>query len=142
MIVSVVFINPSPATPDILEWPSFVVVAVSVYPGWPTPCKVIPEDVPLRTLVIATSVVWPPATAVEVYLILQSYIASVPLTSWLNVILVAVVFMCAAVNSGALAEYASWIKNPDPDTSKDTIAITEKVNFEDSVMKKITNEEL
>ena len=75
-------------------------------------------------------------------LMAQSNLYRVPLTFWSNVIRVAVVFTCIAVNSGAFNAYASWMINPDPLTNRDAIAISENVNLEDSVMKKITNEEL
>ena len=50
--------------------------------------------------------------------------------------------MWLQVNSGASNAYASEIISPDPDTSNADIAISENVNLEDSIMKKIANEEL
>ena len=89
-----------------------------------------------------TSYVTSPSAAVGNIVIPQSNRANVPLTFMLKVTWVAVVLICLAVNSGALNPDTSWIINPDPETKRTVIAISEKINFENSIMKKITNEEV
>ena len=53
-----------------------------------------------------------------------------------------VVFMCIAVNSGASNAYVSWRIKPDPPSNREVIAIRGKMNLKDTIMKRITNEEL